>query len=233
MAAVEGEEVVAVVCHVQNGNVLLQAPMHAAEIALAAVRESGRKVRGLIGPLAQVEEARGALGLTGVPATFEIPEVLYALAVNELVVPGGEWECRVVTPEDFEEVALHRAEYVVEAIGEQRSEKTLPEAREAIQRGALDRSQFVLRVGGRPVSSGCFNARLPDVVQLGGIFTPRSERGKGHARRLVAGMLQQAGAEGVTRAVLFTAQDNVAAQRAYEALGFRRVGDYGLLLWPD
>jgi predicted GNAT family acetyltransferase len=31
--------------------------------------------------------------------------------------------------------------------------------------------------------------------------------------------------------VLFTNEDNVAAIRAYTALGFQRVGDYGLVLW--
>jgi predicted GNAT family acetyltransferase len=37
----------------------------------------------------------------------------------------------------------------------------------------------------------------------------------------------------VERAILFTAHDNVAAQNAYEALGFRRIGDYGLLILDD
>ena len=81
------------------------------------------------------------------------------------------------------------------------------------------------------VSSGCFNARLPDTVQLGGIFTPREERSRGHARKLVAGMLRVARDEGATRGVLFTNDDNVAAIRAYTALGFQRVGNYGLVLW--
>ncbi len=44
-------------------------------------------------------------------------------------------------------------------------------------------------------------------------------------------MLREARGKGVTRAVLFTNHDNVSAQRAYEAIGFKRVGDYGLVLW--
>ena len=83
------------------------------------------------------------------------------------------------------------------------------------------------------VGSGCFNARLPDVVQLGGIFTRPEDRGRGYARRLVAGMLQHARADGAPRAVLFTGQDNLAAQRAYEAIGFEPIGLYGLVLWNE
>ncbi len=37
-------------------------------------------------------------------------------------------------------------------------------------------------------------------------------------------------AEGVGAAVLFTGDDNVSAVRAYAALGFRRIGDYRVVL---
>jgi predicted GNAT family acetyltransferase len=36
--------------------------------------------------------------------------------------------------------------------------------------------------------------------------------------------------EGVRVAILFTPQSNLPAQRAYEALGFRHAGHYGLVL---
>jgi len=133
-----------------------------------------------------------------------------------------EWECRRVTPEDVEVAAQHRSAFIVEALGGRPTD-----SREAVAAG----NYFVLRIEGRIVGCGCFNAQLPDCVQLGGIYTPPAERSRGHARRLVAGMLREARGKGVTRAVLFTNHDNVSAQRAYEAIGFKRVGDYGLVLW--
>ena len=42
--------------------------------------------------------------------------------------------------------------------------------------------------------------------------------------------LLDARAEGVQKAILFTGESNLSAQRAYTALGFRHVGDYRLLL---
>lgn len=234
VAAVEQGEVIAVACHVTNGNVLLQAPVFAAELARESVARSGRPVKGIVGPWEQVVAARAALGLANVPAVppeFDLPENLYALSLENLIVPDGQWECSVVAPATFDAVVIHRADYVVEAIGEARSEKTLPEAIAAITRAMAERSYYALTVDGQVKASGCFNARLPDVVQLGGIYTPPAERGRGHARRLVAGMLRDARAQGVTRAVLFTGSDNLAAQRAYEAIGFRQIGRHGLVLW--
>ena len=67
-------------------------------------------------------------------------------------------------------------------------------------------------------------------MQVGGVWTPPETRGRGYARCVVAGSLLHARAQGVTRALLFTMESNVAAVRAYEALGFRRIGDYGLML---
>jgi predicted GNAT family acetyltransferase len=69
---------------------------------------------------------------------------------------------------------------------------------------------------------------LPDSVQLGGIYTPRELRGRGYAKRAIAAQLLAAGASGLMRSVLFT--NNPSAVRCYEALGFRRIGEFSLVL---
>jgi predicted GNAT family acetyltransferase len=73
-----------------------------------------------------------------------------------------------------------------------------------------------------------FNATLPEIVQIGGVYTPAALRGKGYARRAVALHLAEARAAGVARAVLFAAND--AAARAYQAIGFRRADPFTLFL---
>src|SRR5204863_106038 len=55
-------------------------------------------------------------------------------------------------------------------------------------------------------------------------------RGRGYARSVVAGSLLAARKQGIARAVLFADPANAAARRAYLSLGFRIVGDYGLVL---
>jgi len=49
----------------------------------------------------------------------------------------------------------------------------------------------------------------------------------------LAASLRDVHAEGVERAILFTGLENIAAQRAYEALGFERIGTYRTLLFRE
>jgi predicted GNAT family acetyltransferase len=87
------------------------------------------------------------------------------------------------------------------------------------------REAFALEVDGLPVSVCTHNARVSGTGQIGGVWTPPELRGRGYARRVVAGSLREAERDGVTRAILFT--DNVVARRSYEALGFQRIVEYG------
>ena len=84
---------------------------------------------------------------------------------------------------------------------------------------------------GIPVSCCSFNARLPDMVQIGGVFTPSQHRQRGYARAVVAGALLEARRQGVAAAILFTGSGNEAAQRAYLGIGFEAVGDYAITLF--
>src|SRR5438094_89407 len=94
------------------------------------------------------------------------------------------------------------------------------------ERGA----DWVLISGTRPVAYSVFNAMLPEIVQIGGVWTPPEHRGRGYARSVVAGSLLAARKQGVQRAVLFADPTNAMARAAYLAIGFRIVGDYGLVL---
>jgi predicted GNAT family acetyltransferase len=78
-----------------------------------------------------------------------------------------------------------------------------------------------------------FNGRLPDAVQIGGVFTPPDLRARGFARAVVAGALLAARAEGVTRSILFTGRDNAFARRAYQSLGYGIVGNYGIVFLAE
>jgi predicted GNAT family acetyltransferase len=86
-------------------------------------------------------------------------------------------------------------------------------------------SLFILE-GPGPLSCCSFNARLPDMVQIGNVWTPPELRGKGYARAVVAGALEIAKQAGVAAAVLATARMNMPAKAAYQSIGFGLVGDY-------
>jgi predicted GNAT family acetyltransferase len=224
--------VVAAVAHCWNDNVLLQAPVEIADVTRLAVARSRRPVRGLLGPWEQVIAARGALGLDDVPATKSQREELFTLALDALVVPenlaAGRVSCRRSRAADLELLAQWRVAFAREALGEPDQPGQLEAARDDIGRAHREGRSWLLEDGGRAVATAAFNAQLPDTVQIGGVYTPPALRNRGYARAVVAGSLIETRRSGTERAVLFA--ENAAAKAAYVALGFKVVGEYGLIL---
>jgi ribosomal protein S18 acetylase RimI-like enzyme len=231
--AFDGERLVAVAQHTRFGSVVVQAPTHVAAVTRTAVGASGRPVSGFIGPWDQALAAREAAGFAGAPMRMESREGLYALALDKLVVPralaSGAWICRRAHAGEQARLVEWRVGFNVESNAQMDGPALRASSREEIERGLAEGAAWVLEADGVPVAFQQFNAMLADVVQVGGVWTPPPLRGRGYGRAVVAGALRAARDAGVQRGVLFTGDDNVAAQRAYTALGFERVGDWGLL----
>ncbi len=228
--AFDGDELRAAGACFWNSVVITAAGDRAGAIAVAAVAASGRRPRGILGPWAEVEAARAALGFADATADLESREDLYELDLAALVVPArladGAWRCRRPDAAELGLLGRWRAAYHVEALGATPGPKLEEDARREVDQWGF----WVLVDAGELVAMTAFNARLPDMVQVGGVYTPPEKRGRGYARAAVAGSLLDARAEGVRRAILFTGDDNVAARAAYLALGFDIVGDYGMVL---
>jgi GNAT superfamily N-acetyltransferase len=236
MASLDGGAVTGVAAHCWNGIVLMQAPAQPDVLARACAEHSRRPVSGLVGPADQVDAARAALGLTDAHATMDKPEALYALDLHRIVVPATLLEtgitCRAPRPE--ERGALH-------AWGFAYDKETLgaSDTHEAQRRSAdfmdarIDAGEAWVAVerDGQLLSFSSFNAALPDIVQLGGIYTPPELRGRGYAKAAVAHSLIVARERRATRAVLFTS--NPSAARTYEAIGFECIGSYALVLFAE
>lgn len=126
------------------------------------------------------------------------------------------------------------AAFCVEALEQPKTAKLLSECQQTVQRRQADKVHFCLIKKDKPVSYCTFNAQLPDIVQIGGVWTPPNMRGNGYAKCVVAGALLHARSIGVTQAILFTQKNNMAAQSAYQAIGFVPTEEeYGLLLLHD
>ncbi|MGH7535470.1 MAG: GNAT family N-acetyltransferase [Gemmatimonadales bacterium] len=235
VAAFEDGRITAVAAHCWNGNLLVQAPAHVQDCVREAVARSGRRVGGLIGPWEQVAAARRALGLEHAPTAVAGRDQLFSLRLADLIVPealgAGRVICRRTATAELDLMVEWRVAFNVEALGQTDGVDLQARSREDVIRTHQDGSSWVLFDGATPVSYSAFNSRLPEVVQIGGVWTPPALRGLGYARGVVAGSLMDARREGVRRAVLF-AQDT-GAKRAYLAIGFRVVGEYGLILFRD
>lgn len=234
VAAFQDREIVAVAASYWNGNLVLQAPVHVPEVVQAVVSAAGRRVQGLIGPSEQVGAAWQVLGIDPRAAQWDEEEKLYTLALDDLAVPPALAEGRVsarrMERRDLELMTAWRVSMQIESLNEEDSPRLRENTRATVERGLNRGEIWLLEVDGRPVSTTAFNASLAEAVQVGGVWTPPELRSRGYARAVVAASLLDARARGVGRAVLFTGRENWPAQKAYESLGFRHVGDYRLVL---
>ena len=198
-------------------------------IAAAAQVLAGTRLIGILGAAAQVAPLRAALGLAEAPASLSRDEPLFTLPLDALRMPDASG-ARLIplgdAPRDL--VTGWRAAYGTEVLGQDAAGAAAQATRDIDGYVAADSHRVLLR-DGVPVAMTGFNARLPDTVQIGGVYTPPALRGQGLARLALALHLAEARAEGVARAVLFAASD--MAVRAYVALGFERQGTFNLTLF--
>ncbi|MCC2672014.1 MAG: family N-acetyltransferase [Armatimonadetes bacterium] len=233
-AAWRDKRIVAVAAHYWNGNLIVQAPECLDEVCAAALAGSRRAVRGVIGPGDQVGEVTSWTGFQDAAAQVDEKERLYRLALSDLVLPEaltrGEVTARLGQPHDLDLVTRWLVDYAVSSLGERHGTKLEVERRTMAERSVADQRTWLLEHAGRPVAMTAFNAAIAEAVQVGPVWTPPAERSRGYARAAVAASLRHAREAGVLEAILFTGPANVAAQRAYEALGFRHIGEYRILL---
>lgn len=233
-AAFENGEIVAVVAHYWNRNLIFQAPDHLEALLPVVVKASGRAVKGLLGSNDQIDNAKVFLGLGEGDYQIDEPEKLYSLSLDELVEPKilleGSVNSRLAVSADTKLLTRQRVAYSLEILGGVDSPELWQDCRDSVERAIKGNNMWVLEENGRFISTTAFNTATKEAVQVGGVWTPPEFRRRGYARAAVAVSLQDARADGVPKAILFTGNDNLAAQKAYEALGFRHIGDYCITL---
>jgi RimJ/RimL family protein N-acetyltransferase len=233
----ENGEIAGVVAHYWNGNLVFQAPRSLNRLWRAAVQASRRSIGGLIGPKNQVIEAESALGSRIPNSAIQLDESegLYSLELDEIIAPAdlssGQVVGRRIEPRDLDLVTAWRVAYNIEAIGAQESPALWKDSRNSMERSLREGRTWILEKDGEPVASTSFNTAINEAVQVGGVWTPPELRRRGYGRCVVAASLLDARSEGVDKAVLFTGEKNIGAQKAYTALGFRYIGDYRLMIF--
>jgi GNAT superfamily N-acetyltransferase len=209
-----------------EGMVMPVLPNGGAEAAAVVLR--GQSLIGVIGPTDQVRAVERATSLTSAPRTLDHDENQFDMDLSDLVVPDGPGELIPIGEADRDLMIDWREDYEIRTLGTPPVNARAEAAADVDDYIAAD-SHRVLVKNGVPLCQTGFNARLPDIVQIGGVYTPPDLRGQGHARRAVGLHLAEARKAGVTRATLFAS--GASAESAYHAVGFRRIGDWTLLLF--
>ncbi|MDA7965400.1 GNAT family N-acetyltransferase [Ruegeria sp.] len=215
-----------------EGMILPQCPdLSDVEIAAALDLIHGRKVIGVVGETAQVRQIIHNAGWQGRPTILNRDEPAFALDLSAFAlpeIPGVKLASLGEVDRDL--VTGWRRAYHVECLGTDPTQAAT-QAEQDIDRYLERDSHRVLLHNGQPVAMTGFNAALPDVVQIGGVYTPPDLRRRGYARTVLALHLSEAHAAGVSRAVLFAASN--AAARAYIAIGFAPAGTFSLVLFNE
>jgi ribosomal protein S18 acetylase RimI-like enzyme len=236
-AAFVGEHIVGVAAHYWNQNCVLQAPKSLELLIQAAIGESKRPVSGFLGPDEQVNQVKELLDLNRDVLRHDEAEGLYSLSLDNLLVPSilnqEEIRSRRANRDDLDLLTEWLSAMSVETLDEEDDPSLRNHRRRSTAMILAAGQTWILEEKGEPVSTSGFNATLQDIgggdfVQVGGVYTPPAFRNRGYARAVVAASLLDARKESATKAVLFTAESNIPAQKAYAALGFQRIGTYRL-----
>ncbi|MCC9622542.1 N-acetyltransferase [Thalassospira sp. MA62] len=223
----------AIVAQFGNGNIFVEAGDRAAVptgLIRAFMDDPLKPVAGVFGDADQAANVITQLGLEAADFAINASDVLYELDLSDLRVPinARADDYQMVDAEKVDRSTLLRwlRAYEIEALGAEDTPALDSKIASRLVQALDARNMWALIVDGKPVSLSGFNATLPDMVQVGPVWTPPAERSNGYARILVAKTLLAARARGVKRAILST--DSEAAAKAYEALGFKPVGRYRL-----
>lgn len=195
--------------------------------AAAADQLIGLRPTGMVGPR---QDVRGLErhGFANLPRSFDHDEPQFLLDLKNVVTPDGAGELYPLAAAPEHVIKSWLWDYDRNTLNA-RTAGLAAQVDRTYARYCANKSHKVLMQGELPLAMTGFNARLPDIVQLGGVYTPPDLRGRGHARRAVALHLAEAAAQGVRQATLFSASP--AAARAYRALGFKEVGTWALILF--
>ncbi len=232
--AFEAGELAGVLALSWGGHLMAQAPADLFGPLFAALQadEPEALATGLLAPAHQA--AWLLERLKPPPESIRLSEIepLFRLDLADMAIPAplqaGALVARRAALEDLDFIVPWRVAYDVETMGGLRPEMEA-DARAAIAAWIERLPIFLLETEGRPVAMAAWNAELPDMVQIGGVFTPPELRGRGYGRAAVAAALIAARDRGATTAILFT--HTPAAERAYRALGFEQVGLYHIALY--
>lgn len=233
-AAFENGKIVGAVAHYWNQNLVFQATVHLDDLWRAAVGASKRPIKGLIGPHDQVGAVKATLDIDDSVVQLDETEKLYSLELDNLIEPdelrSGKVHGRRMESHDLELVTKWQTAFSIEALGEKDSPQLRAECRASTERYLKEQRTWILEDRDRPVACSSFNTAIKEAVQVGGVWTPPELRRRGYGRCVVAASLLDVHTEGAEKAILFTGESNIAAQKAYVALGFRHIGDYRLML---
>ena len=227
----EDGAIAAVFCLTLRGNLLAETGGRA-DLA-AAIFESCANVPirivGVVGEWRCAEALWKLLAAKpGFTATRATKENLFGLELKDAPPPPADGQdIRTLARDDFEIWRRVNAAFMLES--NLPVQGTLEQQKAQYEAQADPGHWWGLFENGKLATTVALNAVYGPLGQVGGVYTPPEWRRKGLARAAMRALIaDSAGRLGLKRLILFTGEENLAAQSLYESLGFRVIGHIGL-----
>ena len=220
-----------VFCLTRGGSLLAQTAgerLFAPQI-LEASRAEDIPIRGVLGEWTITKALWDSLRRDGLTPTFESKEIMYRVDLRRPLpdVRKGAAAVRLLVPRDHPQWETLTAAFLrevglpLQGTEDQRQSAFMRSVALSHWWGAFDGARLVSLVG--------ITAMHETIAQIGGVFTVPEHRRSGLSKDVMTAVMREAHRhQGLERLFLFTGEENLAARRMYESLGFESFGHFGL-----
>lgn len=229
-------ELIGMITHYWNGTIMMQSPdMNVlSQLYNKITSYTTRPVKAVVSDANQGQYILKRLAISEDRFALNATDSLMSLELNQLYIPHADDPSLAmvnITERHFGILKEWTRGYEIETLGTLDDDKLTEKSTKIAHDRIKGNNCWILEADGMPVALSGFNAQLPKIVQIGPVWTPPEHRNNGYARHLVARTLEQASAQGVQKSILFT--DVPAAQKAYQAIGFKEIGKFQLSLLKE
>lgn len=186
------------------------------------VNELKESLGGVLGPQEVADYFAKAWGeAAGVRPTLIRRQRIYRLERVE-PVSGVKGAARVASADDRELLELWMADFLSEALADQKSD-----AAGTVERwlASAGRELWFWEVSGEPVAMAGVGSRTPNGVRISAVYTPSECRRRGFASALVGRLSRLQLDLGRRFCFLFTDLENPTSNHIYQRLGYQPVSD--------
>ncbi len=216
----------ACVCSALNATnrrlLLSTASLEAARYMGASLAERTIRVRGLIGPSSSAEAFKEGF-LATAPVAKLTPSsrqrILRLESLSDIKLSSGFW--RIAKDKDLKLLIRWSHQFVKEC----RLDEPPEETEEVVHR-YLENRQLYIWEDQRPVAMAGFGGYTPNGVRVNMVYTDPEGRARGYAGSLVHTLSRKLLASDRKFCFLFVNAADPVANRVYERLGYREVGEF-------
>jgi predicted GNAT family acetyltransferase len=231
---IKNDQVIAVFVLTKIGNVLLQTDRKQdySDMILNACSDETIPIQGVIGEYSLAKNFWKALQRKFKTAQTHThtKDILYQLDLTQVETSNAyDSDVRLLTLSDFDEFDSLHIDFMKELHLDQGQTS---ETRYQNFSTAFNKQHWWgLFQNENLISIGAYNAHIEKMAQIGGIYTIPSMRQKGFSKRLMQQMIRDSiQIHKIEKLILFTQEDNRPARTLYESLGFKQIGEFGLIL---